>query len=103
MMCRVDEAERVSIVFVHGLTGNRERTWTHPSTSCFWPSELLPSDLPDARIFTYGYDADVAHFFSAASQSRIGDHAQTLLSSLGHVRERTETVSREPMLDQRLM
>ena len=90
---KIEEAERASIVFVHGLTGDRERTWTHQSSSCFWPEELLPPDLPDARIFTYGYDADVAHFFSPVSQSRIGNYAQTLLGSLAHVRERTETVS----------
>lgn len=82
-----------SIVFVHGLTGDREKTWTHQTTACFWPEALLPSDLPNARIFTYGYDADVAHFFSQASQSRIGDHAKTLLSDLARIRERTETVN----------
>ncbi|KAK5735516.1 hypothetical protein LTR17_008049 [Elasticomyces elasticus] len=87
-----DATRLIDVVFVHGLTGDRERTWTDPSSSCFWPQELLPSDLPNARIFTYGYDADVAHFFSAASQSRIKDHANTLLGSLAHVRERSETV-----------
>lgn len=25
----------------------------------YWPRDLLPSDIPDARIYTYGYDADV--------------------------------------------
>lgn len=83
--------ENFSIVFVHGLTGDREKTWTHRSTSCFWPEKLLPADVPDARIFTYGYDADVAHFFSPASRSRIGDHAKTLLSELARARERSET------------
>lgn len=53
---------------------------------------LLPSDLPDARITTHGYDADVAHFFAKASRSRIGDHANTLLGDLARMRERTETV-----------
>ena len=77
---------------MHGLTGGREKTWTHPSADCFWPEQLLPADLPNARILTYGYDADVAHFFSQASQSRIGDHARTLLSDLARIRERTETV-----------
>ena len=88
---KLDVAKRTSVVFVHGLTGDREKTWTHQSTSCLWPEELLPLDLPEARIFTYGYDADVAHFFSAASQSRIGNHAQTLLGSLAQVRERSGT------------
>ncbi|KAK3708301.1 hypothetical protein LTR37_011566 [Vermiconidia calcicola] len=89
-----DAIRAIDVIFVHGLTGDREKTWTHQSTSRFWPEELLPTDLPDARIFTYGYDADVAHFFSRVSQSRIGDHAQTLLNSVAHVRERTETSDR---------
>src|SRR2546423_3127258 len=25
----------------------------------FWPRDLLPLDIPEARILTYGYDADV--------------------------------------------
>ena len=25
----------------------------------YWPRDLLPSDIPNAMIFTYGYDADV--------------------------------------------
>jgi hypothetical protein len=29
------------------------------SKKCFWPRDLLPLDLPEARILTYGYDADV--------------------------------------------
>ncbi|KAF2227930.1 Alpha/Beta hydrolase protein [Elsinoe ampelina] len=77
----------VDIVLVHGLTGDRETTWTHRSTSCFWPEQLLPRDFPNARIFTYGYDADVGHMWSTVSQSRIGDHAQTFLTSLAHERD----------------
>ena len=86
------ETKDISIVFVHGLTGSREKTWTHPYTSCFWPELLLFLDIPDARIFTYGYDADVAHFFSQASKSRIGDHAKSLMSELARTRELSDTV-----------
>lgn len=83
-----------SIVFIHGLTGGWEKTWTDKSTSesCFWPKELLPEDLPEARIFTYGYDAKVADFFERVSQSRIGDHAKTLANDLANMRSRTGTV-----------
>lgn len=84
-----------SIVFVHGLTGGRESTWTDRSTGCFWPEDtkFLPSEIPSARIFTYGYDADVMHFDKQVSQSRIGNHAQTLLADLTQMRRRTDTVS----------
>lgn len=29
------------------------------SRKCYWPRDLLPLDIPDAKILTYGYDADV--------------------------------------------
>ncbi|PSK36144.1 hypothetical protein B9Z65_5959 [Elsinoe australis] len=89
-----DDTKAVDVVFVHGLTGNRDKTWTHASTSCFWPEELLPTDLPNARVYTYGYDADVIHVLEQASQSRIANHAQTLLSTLANARERSETADR---------
>lgn len=87
------ENARVDVILVHGLTGNRENTWTDKNSGVFWPEKLLPDDLPKARIFTYGYDADILHFWEMSSQSRIGNHAQTLLNTLSQVRERGETVS----------
>ncbi|KAK4119854.1 hypothetical protein N657DRAFT_247289 [Parathielavia appendiculata] len=49
----------VDIVFVHGLTGDREKTWTACYASEPWPKTLLPSELPTARVLTFGYDACV--------------------------------------------
>jgi hypothetical protein len=79
-----------SIVFVHGLTGDRENTWTSGET--LWPQQLLPIRLPEARVMTFGFDADVVKFFSVASQNRIDHHAQNLISSLADIRDETETV-----------
>ena len=33
------------------------------SRKCYWLRDLLPLDLPDAKILTYGYDADVIGSF----------------------------------------
>lgn len=79
-------------MFVHGLTGDREKTWTHPDTSEPWPKTLLPSKLPNARILTFGYDASVADWRGMVSQSRIADHAWNLLTSLASYREEDDTV-----------
>ncbi|KAF6807094.1 nb-arc and ankyrin domain protein [Colletotrichum plurivorum] len=50
---------------------------------CFWPRDLLANDFPRARIFTYGYDSSVSHFFEgAANVSNIRDHARDLLLRL---------------------
>jgi len=70
-----------SIVFVHGLTGNREKTWTHRN-STFWPGALLSQDIPRARIMTFGYDADVVRFWTIASSNRLDDYGKSLAYAL---------------------
>lgn len=43
-----------SIIAVHGLGGHREKSWTTES-GVNWLKNLLPVDLPDTRIHTWGY------------------------------------------------
>ena len=57
------------------------------SNTIFWPRVLLPSVLPDTRIFTWGYDADIHHFGSSASQNTIHQHALNLLSDIADLQE----------------
>ncbi|KAJ4125602.1 hypothetical protein NW765_001376 [Fusarium oxysporum] len=47
----------IDICFVHGLTGNRDSTWTAKGQSKPWPKVFLPLKLTSTRILTYGYDA----------------------------------------------
>ncbi|CAI6072025.1 unnamed protein product [Clonostachys chloroleuca] len=69
-------------------------TWTHKPSRVFWPRDLLSLDVPKTRILTFGYDADVGHFWSAASQNRIRDHAANLINDLAHLRQRTQSENR---------
>jgi pimeloyl-ACP methyl ester carboxylesterase len=71
----------ISIVLVHGLTGNRDKTWTH-SNGTFWSQHLLPEDIPNARIMTFGYDADVVRFWTLAGSNRLQDHGKSLAYAL---------------------
>jgi hypothetical protein len=51
---------------------------------CYWPHDLLPLDIPEARILTYGYDADVIGS-SQADEGNIHNftrHSQDLLARL---------------------
>lgn len=70
------------MVFIHGLTGDRESTWTAKGATACWPEMFLLKDLPEVRIITYGYDADVVNFWSMASQNTVGDHGQKFLSTI---------------------
>jgi hypothetical protein len=71
----------VDICFVHGLTGNRDTTWTGSKQSTPWPTILLPPKLPRARLLTWGYDSFVVQV-SVASKNRLIDHAMNLLIDL---------------------
>ncbi|KAI1629845.1 hypothetical protein EDD37DRAFT_671616 [Exophiala viscosa] len=64
----------VDICFVHGLTGNRDSTWTADGEEEPWPKILLANKLNRARIITWGYDAYVVRI-STASQNKLLDHA----------------------------
>ena len=81
----------VDIVFVHGLTGNAYNTWLHKETGIHWPRDLLGQDIPDIRVLSFGFDADIVRFFGkgSASNGRLSNHAENLVGSL--VRERTRT------------
>ena len=87
----------VDIVFVHGLTGNAYNTWLHKDkgTRMHWPSELLKQDLPDARILSFGYDADIVNFWNPASNSRLSNHAENMVGDLVRKRERTNSEARK--------
>lgn len=85
----------ISIVFVHGLTGNRRSTWTDKHSNVYWPKDLLGNDeLPPMRVLSYGYDADIAHFWAMASQNRIGEHAGNLINALAQLRNGSDTEGR---------
>ncbi|RYP06025.1 hypothetical protein DL765_009639 [Monosporascus sp. GIB2] len=83
----------VDICFVHGLTGNRDSTWTADRQFEPWPKTLLPPRLPRARLLTYGYDAYVVRK-SATSANRLVDHAANLLTDLTNERASHNASSR---------
>lgn len=52
-----------------------------PSPSCtvYWPEEYLAPDIPRARVWTYGYDADViGGLFQANNKNSISQHGRDL-------------------------
>ena len=71
----------VDLVLFHVLTGDRERTWTYPGTQAPWPKTLLPTQLPNARILTYGYDAYLLRHRSYVSSNRLREHSKDFLNA----------------------
>lgn len=51
-----------SLVAVHGLNGDAFETWTHKESKVMWLRDLLPEELPNVRIMTYGYNSKFRHF-----------------------------------------
>ena len=87
-----------SIIFVHGLTGKRTKTWLADGAAKPWPEELLSKKIPEARIVTYGYDADVVHFTKPAGQNTVLEHARNLVGDLTNLRLGTSSFQRPLIL-----
>jgi pimeloyl-ACP methyl ester carboxylesterase len=87
-----------SIVFVHGLTGNRESTWTEPESNTLWPLALLPAEVPSARILTFGYDSNIIHTFDPTAINTLAHHASLLVKSLAGVRGKESDAVARPLI-----
>lgn len=43
----------------------------------FWPDEYLTQDIPEARVWTYGYDADaIGGLFQASTKNSVSQHGR---------------------------
>lgn len=84
-----------NVVFVYGLTRNRENTWTwgFNKIKVYWPQALLLKDLLEARLFTFRYDADVVGLWKTASLNTFRDHGKALVKDVSLRRERIDIVS----------
>lgn len=74
-----------SIVAVHGLNGDRTRTWTTESGNLCWLKhpDFLPKYIKRARVLSWGYNANISSFTGKTTSSdRILQHAQTLIAQL---------------------
>ncbi|RSM16726.1 hypothetical protein CDV31_004498 [Fusarium ambrosium] len=103
------EDATVDICFVHGLTGDRDHTWTFKGQAEPWPKTLIPEALaevakrrgvqktPRARILTYGYDAYVVKT-EVSSKNGLRDHAKHFLDQIVGDREMSDAVGRPLIL-----
>lgn len=77
-----------SIVAVHGLDGTAIKTWSTDRTCWLNDPNLLPKYVPNARILTWGYNANLFDVKKRSTSSdKILQHAQTLIAQLAADRE----------------
>lgn len=68
------------VVFVHGLTGDHEKTWKHDN-GAYWP-QWLASDFPQINVYAAGYDSSFFHNILEGGGPTLGDRASALLDRL---------------------
>lgn len=107
-----------SVVFVHGLNGDRLATWTKDKVC--WPRDLLKEDMPNSRIMSvslkllsiqhrrsdiwqWGYDANVMKFLDAAGQSSVAALALQLLEDVARRRRTGEEVGSQSELHEAIL
>jgi hypothetical protein len=89
-----------SVVAIHGLNGDPFRTWATEGSEKMWLKDpsLLPSNLKNSRILTYGYNAMVTAVLGKTSSDRILQHAHTLVAQLVADREVSLVGRMEPAI-----
>ncbi|PVF91412.1 TPR-like protein [Serendipita vermifera] len=75
----------VDIVAIHGLGGHRERSWTAKNGK-MWLKDFLPNDISNARILTYGHDADT-HSRTYMTPQRLLHFAEDFVQDLSRERK----------------
>lgn len=91
-----DDPDAIDIVALHGLNGHWEYTWTTRNArgeEVLWLRDLLPLQVPHARVMSFGYDS-VLQF--SKSVAHIGTFADQLLESL--MSRRTGGSSKRPII-----
>lgn len=86
------------LIFVHGLTGDLEHTWTHPESTEPWPKTLIPKEFPGARVLSYGYDAYVVLKRGPVSSNRLSSHSLDFLNAIVAIRQTKGTEPRPLIL-----
>ncbi|EAS28261.3 uncharacterized protein CIMG_09465 [Coccidioides immitis RS] len=79
------------LVAIHGLNGDAFETWTHKESRVMWLRDLLPRELPNVRIMTFGYNARLRNF---AGHQDLRNIATKLLSELADSRKTAKEINR---------
>ena len=82
-----------SIVAVHGIGAHPDRTWTMQNRNGDWvnwltDTEMLPRNLPNARIMRFGYRSEwFGPVEAETKKTLVPDVSEVLLTELKHCRD----------------
>lgn len=67
----------------HDASSNSFQEKSRSDQTVFWIEDFLPNDVPNARILTYGYNADaIGGLFQADDKNSISQHGRDLAAKL---------------------
>ena len=69
------------VVFVHGLNGDRTRSWTNDA-GVLWPQAWFAPDLPTARVLTFGYPNGLSFWQANGGRMTLRERAKNFLFDL---------------------
>lgn len=74
-----------------------QATTSPPAAQVFWPKQYLAPDVPQASIWTYGYNADaIGGLFQANNKNSISQHGRDLSIALEREIENTVGLQASP-------
>jgi hypothetical protein len=89
-----EQTGSLDIIAIHGINGDPFTTWTCETTGRLWLRDFLPDDVPGARVFSFGYDAQICF---SKSISGINEIALMLLNQL-LVKRRSKNCQSSPLI-----
>ncbi|KAI0532399.1 ankyrin repeat protein [Xylaria digitata] len=87
---RVEIPTLIDVIAIHGLGGHALKTWTDGEK--LWLRDLLPWDIPEARVLTFGYDSS---FIFRGAKADISGFALQLLESIRQLHQSNKTKKTE--------
>ncbi|PGH01489.1 hypothetical protein GX51_05176 [Blastomyces parvus] len=90
-------ADAVDIVAIHGLNENSITAWIEPESGVLWLRDLIPLQVPKARILSFGYEASPSFFDDERIVEKIQSLATTLVADLEGDRS-LENCERRPII-----
>jgi len=89
----------VDIVAIHGLDGDRELSWTAEGNKMWLRDpDMLPKDVENARILTYGYNAATWGAQAQLAAGTMHSLAEDLVTKVVNYRARTNSPEDRPII-----